>query len=127
MKKLGTRFGSAEQSPGFMLWKAANLLQRLHARSLRELEVTPTQLSVMMCLLYLAQDGPVTPTRIVDHAGIDKMMTSDAAGRRRRGRLTVLTTRRRVSTCASCCSISRGTRRPPHLQSTRTTAGASCP
>jgi DNA-binding MarR family transcriptional regulator len=75
--KLETRFSAAEQSPGFMLWKAANLLQRLHTRCLRDLDVTPAQFSFLTCLVYLHERGPVTPTDIVNHAGLDKMMVSD--------------------------------------------------
>jgi len=60
-----------------MLWKASNLLQRLHNKCLKELKVTPTQFSLMICLVYLHQDGPVTASRIVSHTGMDKMMVSD--------------------------------------------------
>jgi DNA-binding MarR family transcriptional regulator len=76
-KKLKTTFKSAEDSPGFMLWKASNLLQRIHTQCLLELDVTPTQFSILTCLVYLSQSGPVTPSGIVQHAGIDKMMVSD--------------------------------------------------
>lgn len=76
-KSLKTNFKKAEDSPGFMLWKASNLLQRIHAQGLSGLNITPTQFSVMTCLVYLNQDGTVTPSRIVAHAGIDKMMVSD--------------------------------------------------
>jgi DNA-binding MarR family transcriptional regulator len=74
---LKTQFRSAEDSPGFMLWKAANLLQRAHTGCLRELNITPTQFSLMTCLVYLHQHGPVTAARIVEHAGMDKMLVSD--------------------------------------------------
>lgn len=60
-----------------MLWKASNLLQRIHTECLKGLGVTPTQFSIMTCLLYLSQDGPVTPSLIVAHSGIDKMTVSD--------------------------------------------------
>lgn len=77
MGRLATRFRSAEDSPGFLLWKAANLLQRLHADCLRGLQVTPTQFSLLTCLVFLHQDGPVTAAGIVNHTGMDKMMVSD--------------------------------------------------
>ena len=77
MKKLNSTFEKAEDSPGFMLWKASNLLQKLHSDCLKDLQVTPTQFSLMTCLVYLHQSGPVTPTRIVNHTGMDKMMVSD--------------------------------------------------
>lgn len=75
--RLKTQFGSAEQSPGFLLWKASNRLQRLHGRCLADLGLTPSQFSVMMCLVYLRQDGAVNSARIVQHTGMDKMAVSD--------------------------------------------------
>jgi DNA-binding MarR family transcriptional regulator len=74
---LDTTFAKAEDSPGFLLWKAANLLQRLHAQALKDLDITPTQFSLMTCLVYLSSDGPVTASQIVAHTGMDKMMVSD--------------------------------------------------
>lgn len=75
--KLETTFAKAEESPGFLLWKAANLLQRSHIQVLRPLNITPAQFSMMTCLVYLAQEGGVTSARISRHAGLDKMMISD--------------------------------------------------
>ena len=77
MGQLKTGFKSAEDSPGFMLWKASNLLQRLHAECLRDLDITPTQFSLMTCLVYLQDNGDVTAAAIVAHTGMDKMMVSD--------------------------------------------------
>ena len=77
MTKLDSNFRKAEDSPGFMLWKAANVLQRLHTGCLKDLDLTPAQFSLMTCLVYLHQDGPVTPSGVVSHTGMDKMMVSD--------------------------------------------------
>ena len=74
---LNTTFETAEDSLGFLLWKASNTLQHLHADCLRELDVTTTQFSVLTCLVYLQQNGPVTASNIVAHAGMDKMLVSD--------------------------------------------------
>ena len=74
---LKSGFKTAEDSPGFMLWKASNRLQRLHARCLSDLDVTPTQFSLMTCLVYLYREGLVTSSRIVGHTGMDKMLVSD--------------------------------------------------
>ena len=63
------------------------MLQRLHAECLRELKVTPTQYSLMTCLVYLFQDGPVTPSQIVAHTGMDKMLVSDLVKALERKRL----------------------------------------
>lgn len=75
--KLDTEFHKAEESPGFLLWKAANLLQRMHTKALREVEATPAQFSFMTCLVFLTQNEDVTPIMISRHAGMDKMMVSD--------------------------------------------------
>ena len=77
MTKLDTRFQRAEDSVGFLLWKAANLMQRLHGACLRDLDITPTQFSLMTSLVYLQSDGDVTASAIVAHTGMDKMMVSD--------------------------------------------------
>jgi DNA-binding MarR family transcriptional regulator len=74
---LQSHFKKAEESPGFLLWKAANRLQKLHAKCLAGLDVTPTQFSFMTCLVYLHQGSLVTPSHIVSHTGMDKMMVSD--------------------------------------------------
>jgi DNA-binding MarR family transcriptional regulator len=77
LEQLKTSFRKAEDSPGFVLWKTANLLQRLHGQCLKGLKVTPTQFSLLTCLVYLHQDGPVTASRIIQFTGMDKMMVSD--------------------------------------------------
>ena len=74
---LNTTFETAEDSLGFLLWKASNTLQRLHAGCLREVGVTTTQFSLLTCLVYLQQSGLVTASSIVTHAGMDKMLVSD--------------------------------------------------
>lgn len=75
--RLKTSFLKAEDSPGFMLWKAANLMQRLHSNCLKDLNITPTQFSVMTCIVYLSQQQPITSSAVVAHTGMDKMMVSD--------------------------------------------------
>lgn len=70
-------FRRAEDSPGFMLWRASNLLQRMQGRRLRNFAVTPGQFSFMACLVYLHQFEPVTAARVVAYTGMDKMMVSD--------------------------------------------------
>lgn len=75
--KLDTNFSTAEESPGFLLWKAANLLQKAHITVLRPLKITPAQFSVMTCLVHLSETGLVTPSQVANHAGLDKMMVSD--------------------------------------------------
>lgn len=76
-EKLKTKFKSAEESPGFLLWKAANLLQKSHEVVLKDYGITPAQFSVMTCLVFLNHDHDVTSAMMAKHAGIDKMMISD--------------------------------------------------
>ena len=75
--KLDSTFSSAEESPGFLLWKAANLLQKSHTSVLKPLTITPAQFSMMTCLVYLSGDTGTAPSKISRHAGLDKMMVSD--------------------------------------------------
>jgi DNA-binding MarR family transcriptional regulator len=89
MTKLETKFTRAEDSLGFVLWKAANVLQRLHADALRDLDVTPAQFSLLTCLVYLRQKGNVTASQIVIHTGMDKMSVSDLIGTLVRERLVI--------------------------------------
>ncbi len=70
-------FRRAEDSPGFMLWRSSNLLQRMQGRRLRNFAVTPGQFSFMACLVYLHQFEPVTAARVVAYTVMDKMMVSD--------------------------------------------------
>ena len=70
-------FRRAEDSPGFMLWRSSNLLQRMQGRRLRNFPVIPGQFSFMACLVYLHQFEPVTAARVVAYTGMDKMMVSD--------------------------------------------------
>jgi MarR family transcriptional regulator, organic hydroperoxide resistance regulator len=74
---LDSHYSKAEDSLGFLLWKAANLLQRSHADTLKPLAITPAQFSMMTCLVYLSAREEVTSALISQHAGMDKMMISD--------------------------------------------------
>jgi DNA-binding MarR family transcriptional regulator len=73
-----SRYAGAESSPGFLLWKVANLHQTLQRRALAELELTPTQFSVLACFGDLSSKGPVTQSDVCRHAALDKMLVSDA-------------------------------------------------
>ena len=44
-KGLRSTFSSAGESPGFLLYKASNLLLRLHGAALKEFDLTPAQFS----------------------------------------------------------------------------------
>lgn len=78
MADFQSKFESADQSPGFLLWKASNLHQRLQRKSLLELDLTPSQFSILACYFFLSSKySSVTQATVCRHAGIDKMLISD--------------------------------------------------
>jgi DNA-binding MarR family transcriptional regulator len=76
--EFASEFASADASPGFLLWKVANLHQKLQRRALEELGLTPTQFSVLACYGDLTRTGQVTQADVCVHAALDKMIVSDA-------------------------------------------------
>ena len=76
--KLNTQFKSAEASPGFLFWKIANLHQKLQRQVLSDLNISPTQFSILACYFF-CQNKPGLPTQsdICEMAGLDKMLVSD--------------------------------------------------
>jgi MarR family transcriptional regulator, organic hydroperoxide resistance regulator len=80
-KPFDTRHAAAEFSPGFLLWKVANLHQRLQRRALVPYDLTPTQFSILACYADLARlqpDSPPTQAEVCVHGALDKMIVSDA-------------------------------------------------
>lgn len=77
-KKLNTKFDSAESSPGFLFWKVANLHQRLQRQVLKDLDISPTQYSLLACYFFLKNPTKLpTQSDICEMAGLDKMLVSD--------------------------------------------------
>jgi DNA-binding MarR family transcriptional regulator len=78
--RFDSRFRSPNQSPGFLLWRSANLHQRLQRLALRGLGLTPTEFSLLACFSYLSQRSgrPISQAEVGEHAGLDKMVVSDA-------------------------------------------------
>lgn len=76
-----SRFRSAADSPGFLLWKAANLHQRLQRIALSPLAISPTQFSVLACFFHLSRErgGPVSQAELAEYASLDKMVVSEAS------------------------------------------------
>jgi DNA-binding MarR family transcriptional regulator len=74
----GSEFASADASPGFLLWKVANLHQKLQRRALDKLGLTPTQFSILACYGDLTRTGEVTQADVCVHGALDKMIVSDA-------------------------------------------------
>jgi MarR family transcriptional regulator, organic hydroperoxide resistance regulator len=78
MADFQSKFKSAELSPGFLLWKASNLHQKLQRKALLEVDLTPSQFSILACYFFLSsKSSSVTQTDVCRHAGIDKMLISD--------------------------------------------------
>ena len=78
MAKFETKFQSAEMSPGFLLWKVSNLHQRLQRKALLDLDLTPSQFSILACFFFLSDRQPIiTQSDVCRHSGIDKMLISD--------------------------------------------------
>ena len=77
-KTFQSQFQGPESSPGFLLWKASNFHQRLQREALRELDLTPTQFSILACYFFLAAetDVAVSQSDVGRHAALDKMLVS---------------------------------------------------
>jgi DNA-binding MarR family transcriptional regulator len=73
---LETGFGSAQESPGLLLWQVTNRWQAAQRAALRPYGLTHVQFVVLASLTWLAADGPVTQKALADHAALDPMMTS---------------------------------------------------
>jgi DNA-binding MarR family transcriptional regulator len=74
-----SRFSSPAESPGFLLWKAANLHQRLQRQALADLGISPTQFSLLASYFFLSSthQRPVSQAELAQHAALDKMLVSD--------------------------------------------------
>lgn len=73
---LATEFGSADESPGLMLWRATNRWQAAQRAALRPHGLTHVQFVLLASLSWLDTDRPVTQKHLADHAETDVMMTS---------------------------------------------------
>lgn len=78
-QKFETQFKKANQSPGFQFWKVANLHQRKQRQALKDLDITPSQFSVLACYFYLQNHQDELPTQalVCEHSKLDKMHVSD--------------------------------------------------
>lgn len=78
-RTFASRFPSAAESPGFLLWKAANAHHRRQRRALAELGISPTQFSLLASFFFLSQTHgrPVSQAELAEHAALDKMLVSD--------------------------------------------------
>ena len=80
MKKKENPFShkKANDSTGFLLWKAHNFWQREIKKNLKEFDLTHTQFVVLANTYWLIlQKEQITQIEIAQHAQIDVMMTSN--------------------------------------------------
>jgi MarR family transcriptional regulator, organic hydroperoxide resistance regulator len=76
MKPNEFQFESADESPGFMLWRVSNLWQRQIKAALEPFDLTHTQFVLLAGLSWLEGQGHITQVQLADHLGMDVMMTS---------------------------------------------------
>ncbi|MCS5711871.1 MarR family winged helix-turn-helix transcriptional regulator [Candidatus Berkiella aquae] len=72
-------FKSAEESPGFLLWRLTNLWQQQQRKALQPLGITHPQFVALAGILWLSnqyQQGP-SQNQVAEFTHIDKMMMSD--------------------------------------------------
>lgn len=74
---MSSRFRSAWDSPGFLLWHASLRWQRQMAAALRPMGLTHVQFVLLASTWWLiAHGGQPSQRELADHAGTDVMMTS---------------------------------------------------
>src|ERR1700730_16686377 len=74
---VSSRFRSAWDSPGFLLWHASLRWQREMAAALRPLGLTHVQFVLLASTWQLAsRGGRPSQRQVADHAGTNVMMTS---------------------------------------------------
>jgi DNA-binding MarR family transcriptional regulator len=77
----GTAFGSPEQSPGFVLWRATLAWQRRVAAALAPLDLTHAQFVLLACAWWLGREEPPRQADVAAQAGTDAVMTSEVLRR----------------------------------------------
>jgi DNA-binding MarR family transcriptional regulator len=73
---LQSEFGTADDSPGLMLWRVTNSWQAAQRAVLQQFDLTHVQFVLLASLTWLRSDVPVTQRDLADHAHTDPMMTS---------------------------------------------------
>jgi MarR family transcriptional regulator, organic hydroperoxide resistance regulator len=77
MKPDQFQFESADESPGFMLWRVSSLWQRQIKSALEPFDLTHTQFVLLAGLSWLEnQTSNITQVQLAEHLGMDVMMTS---------------------------------------------------
>jgi len=75
-RQLASRFDTAEESTGLLLWQVTNRWQAAQRAALKPFGLTHVQFVLVASLAWLGTGGPVTQRRLAEHAGTDAMMTS---------------------------------------------------
>jgi MarR family transcriptional regulator, organic hydroperoxide resistance regulator len=76
-KRLPRLFAAPAESPGFLLWQAANRWQQRQRAALAPLGLTPVQFVLLAGVAALTEDDtPPTQARVARHVRADAMMTS---------------------------------------------------
>ncbi|MGC0368745.1 MarR family winged helix-turn-helix transcriptional regulator [Microbacterium sp. SLBN-111] len=73
---LDTRFASADESPGFLLWQVTNRWQAAVRRALAPFDVTHVQFVLLAVLTYGDVEAGLTQAEVSRRAGADPMMVS---------------------------------------------------
>ncbi|WP_040781470.1 MarR family winged helix-turn-helix transcriptional regulator [Nocardia pneumoniae] len=75
---LRSRFRTADESPGLLLWQVTNRWQAAQRAALAPFDLTHVQFVLLASLVYLAagSDDPVRQRDLAEHAATDPMMTS---------------------------------------------------
>lgn len=72
-----SRFASAGESPGFLLWRISNAWQQRQRAALQPLGLTHVQFVLLASLVWLTRQGvTVTQSDLAEQAQTDPMMTS---------------------------------------------------
>ena len=73
----GSKYSSAEASPGYLFWKAFHAWQRTMRASLDPLGITQVQYSILATASYLASaSDAVSQQDVANQLSMDKMMVS---------------------------------------------------
>lgn len=76
MSGLNSEFDDADESPGFLLWKATNKWQAAQRMALKPFDLTHVQFVLLASLVWLGTNEPISQKKLAEHAGTDEMMTS---------------------------------------------------
>ncbi|MBN2400981.1 MAG: winged helix-turn-helix transcriptional regulator [Spirochaetes bacterium] len=67
-----------EEYPGFLLWQASNIWQRLIKNNIKQFNTTYTQFIILTSIIYLSQyNKQINQKQIAQQAKLDIMTTSD--------------------------------------------------